>query len=79
MQRIGSCFTGSELQHIQIVFNLAEQKYAIYLNGQLNAYVIGVDLTKGGYMGLYSFDSNRLQHSNFKLDGEQLIFTEKTN
>lgn len=60
--------------HIQIVFNLNEQKYGIYVNGKLSAYVIGVDLPTGGYIGLMSYDSNKMTFSNFKLNGYEMNF-----
>lgn len=66
----------NKIYHIQIYFNISEQKYGVYVNGVLSGYVIGVDLPKGGYMGLFSFDSNKMTFSNFKLNCYELRFSE---
>lgn len=62
--------------HIQILFNLNEMKYGVYVNGKLSGIVDGVDLATGGYIGILVYDSARMQFSNFKFDGQRMIFSE---
>lgn len=60
--------------HIQITMNVNQQRYGYYVNGELYGYVIGYDLPKGGYFGIISYDSNKIEYSNFKFNGKKLVY-----
>ena len=60
--------------HIQITIDADKQRYGYYVNGVLYAFVIGYDLDNGGYFGIMSYDSNKIEYSNFKFNGQKLIF-----
>ena len=62
--------------HIQIMFNLNEMKYGVYVDGKLSGIVTGIDFLNGGYIGIMAYDADCIQYSNFKFDDQRMILTE---